>query len=108
MLVGDEVQELVANRRCANLGALEQRDDRDVHGLSHLNEAAAANSVRALFVFLHLLKGDADAKRKLFLREAGGQADRADIPTDELVDGFYIFFELFFSVLYSACSPRHS
>ena len=49
-----------------------------------LNEAVATNPVGALFVSLHLLKGDADAKRKLCLRKTAGLADGTPVLRDPL------------------------
>jgi hypothetical protein len=52
--------------------APEERFDRHSENFRNLVESTATDPVSALFVFLHLLKGDAELSAKLFLCETAG------------------------------------
>src|ERR1043166_630470 len=56
------------------VAALKERVDRNVEDARDLGETAGADAVRALLVFLHLLKCDTDALTEFGLRQPGGKA----------------------------------
>src|SRR5262249_25489962 len=91
--IGDEVQQFVANGHPVHLSAFKKRDHWNVQSLSHLNEAASTYPVRTLLVFLHLLKGDADPKRKLLSWRPAGQANGPDVAASAFGGGFSTFSE---------------
>ena len=108
MTIGDEVQQFVANGHPVHLSAFKKRDHWDVQSLSHLNEAASTHPVRTLLVFLHLLKGDADPKRKLLLCQPAARRMARMLRPMSLSAGFTVFSSIFACASKSDCSPRHS
>src|SRR5260370_30629794 len=57
-------------RRAYRIGVVEKERHRHIQHLAQLIEPAGADAVGAAFVFLHLLKGQADRLAELLLREA--------------------------------------
>ena len=81
------------NLRAANLFlllilqlALEHRRERNVQGFADLEQASRAHAVRAFFVFLNLLKRDAQQFTKALLRHTERAPGLAHPSADILVD----------------------
>src|ERR1700733_5075671 len=70
-------------QRC--LAALEQRENRNAEDHADLEKAAAADAVRALLVFLYLLKSNSELGGQVGLRHALGQPVDADVAANDLI-----------------------
>jgi hypothetical protein len=71
--------------------ALEEERDRDAQNSRQLLQPARADAVRAFFVFLNLLKRQAQLVAELFLAHAEHKAAHADAAPDILVDRIGVF-----------------
>ena len=85
--------------RAAQLRYFDQSNYCGLIALGCYNETAATHPVRAGFVFLHLLKGDANSLGKLLLCNPPGQTGGADVLANELVGGFDSFIRMLFAVV---------
>jgi len=73
-------------------GIFEEEGNRDIEDAGDILEAAGANTVGALFVFLDLLKRNSEAFAELFLAHAKHRAAEAYAATDMNVDGVRLLF----------------
>lgn len=93
MLVDNQAGDVAVNRVLRNLNILKQRNKWDVQSLRYLDEAATTHTVLPLFVFLHLLRRNADEPGKFALREPAGESIGANVAANEAIDCLLIFFE---------------
>lgn len=94
MLVDNQAGDVAVNRVLRNLNILKQRNKRDVQSLRYLDEAATTHTVLPLFVFLHLLRRNADEPGKFALREPAGESIGANVAANEAIDCLLIFLSI--------------